>query len=108
MFDRRRILGLDRGLEQNHGSAYLTEELNYKFSAECPCLGRKEKSIILIHVVDLIFRGCSKYIKEIFLPKTQDRFVTSVNKIARMGDEFNFLCNDLCNGKAIQVLGKSL
>ena len=28
----------------------LTEELNYKFSAECPRLGRNEKSIILIHV----------------------------------------------------------
>ena len=27
---------------------YLTEELDYKFSAECPCLGRNEKSIILI------------------------------------------------------------
>ena len=25
---------------------YLTEELNYQFSAECPCLGRNEKSII--------------------------------------------------------------
>ena len=29
---------------------YLTEEPNYKFSAECPCLGRKEKSTIFIHV----------------------------------------------------------
>ena len=39
---------------------YPTEELNYKFSAECPCLRRNEKSIILIHVDDLIFTGCSK------------------------------------------------
>ena len=70
---------------------YLTEELNYKFSAECPCLGRNEKSIILIHVDDLILTGDSKYINEIFLPKIQGKFDTSVSKIEKIGDEFNFL-----------------
>ena len=29
---------------------YLAKELNYKFSAECPHLGRNEKTIILIRV----------------------------------------------------------
>ena len=29
---------------------YLAEELNYKFSAECPCLGRNEKRIIFITI----------------------------------------------------------
>ena len=40
---------------------YLTEELNYKFSDKCPCLGRNEKSIIL---TQLIFTGDSKYIND--------------------------------------------
>ena len=48
---------------------YLTEELNYKFSAECPCPRRNEKSIILIHVDDLISTGDSKYINEIFFQR---------------------------------------
>ena len=69
---------------------YLTEELNYKFSTPCPCLGKNEKSIILIHADDLVFTGCSKYISEIFLPKTQDRLDTSVSKIEKVDDEFNF------------------
>ena len=51
---------------------YFTEELNYKFSAECPRLGRHEKSIILTHVDDLIFTDGSQYINEIVLPKVQD------------------------------------
>ena len=49
---------------------HLTEP-NYKFSAECPRLGRNEKGIVLIHVDDLIFTGCSKYINEILLPKLE-------------------------------------
>ena len=39
----------------------------------------------------MIFTGCSKYISEIFFPKIQDRFETSVSKIERVGDEFNVL-----------------
>ena len=50
-------------------TGHLTEEFNYKFSAECPRLGRDEKDIILIHVDDLVFTGCSKYIKEICFSK---------------------------------------
>ena len=65
----------------------LAEELNYNFSAECPCLERIETGIILIHVDDLIFTGCSKYINEIFLPKNQDGFDTSVSKIEKIGDD---------------------
>ena len=48
---------------------HFTEELNYKFSAECPGLGRNEQSILLIHVDDLIFTGDSKYINAIFFKK---------------------------------------
>ena len=40
---------------------------------------------------DLILTGDSKYINEIFLPKIQGNFDTSVSKIERIGDEFNFL-----------------
>ena len=40
---------------------------------------------------DLIFIGCSKCTNEILLPKIQDRFATSVSKIEKVGDEFNFL-----------------
>ena len=40
---------------------------------------------------DLIFTGCPKYINEIFLPKIRDRFGTSVSKIEKAGDKFNFL-----------------
>ena len=67
-------------MEQKHGAKawfdlftqYLTDELNHKFSAECPRLGKfKYKRIILIHVDDLIFTGDSKYINEICLPKIQ-------------------------------------
>ena len=66
--ERRRILGDDKFTRQrvcakewvDFFTEYPTEELNYKFSAECPCLRRNEKSIILIHVDDLIFTGCSK------------------------------------------------
>ena len=65
-------------------TGYFTEEPNYKFSAECPCLGRNEKSIFLIHVDDLIFTGCSKY------RKVQDRFDASVSKIEKIRDEFEF------------------
>ena len=61
------------------------------FSAECPRQKRNEKSVLLIHVGDLIFTGDSRYISEIFLPKTQGKFDTSVSKIEKMGDEFNFL-----------------
>ena len=43
------------------------------------------------HANDLIFTGCSKYINEIVLPKIKDRFDTSVSKIEKIGDEFNFL-----------------
>ena len=39
----------------------------------------------------MIFTCCSKYINGIFLPKIQDRFATSVSKIEKRGDEFNFL-----------------
>ena len=78
-------------MDQKHGLEYLTEELNYKFSAECPRRGKSEKSIILIHVDDLILTGRSKYINEIFLPKIQDRFDTSVSKTEKIGDGFNFL-----------------
>ena len=62
---------------------YLTEELNYKFSAECPRLGRNEKSTIWIHVDDLIFAADSKYTNETFLPTNsiQGKFDTSVSKI---------------------------
>ena len=70
---------------------YLTEEVNYQFSAECPRLGRNEKSTIWIHVDDLIFAADSKYTNEIFLPKIPGNFDTSVSKAERMGDEFNFL-----------------
>ena len=76
--------------------SHLTEEPNCRFSAECPRLGRHEKSIISIHVDDLIFTGEAKYINEIFLPKTQGKFDASVSKIEKVGDEFNFLrrkCN---------------
>ena len=66
---------------------YLTEEL----SGECPCLGRNETGILLIHVDDLILTGDSQYINEIFLLKIQGNFDTSVSKIERLGDEFNFL-----------------
>ena len=59
-------------------------------SAECPSLGRNEKSIVLTRVDVLIFTGGSKYTNEIFLPKIQDRFDTSVIKIERIGDELNF------------------
>ena len=45
----------------------------------------------MIHVDDLIFTGCPKYINEIFLPKIQDRFGTSLSKIEKVGDKFNFL-----------------
>ena len=82
-------------MEQKHGltffTGYLTEEIDYKFSAECPRLGRNEKGIVLIHVDDLIFTVRSKYTSEIFLPKTEDRFDTSVSKIEKVGDEFKFL-----------------
>ena len=74
----------------NFFTEYLTKELNYQFSAECPCLGRNEKSIILIHVDYSIFTGDSKYINEICLPKIQGKFDTSVSKIERIGDELNF------------------
>ena len=47
---------------------YLTEELNYMFSAECPRLGRNEKSILWIRVDDWVFTGCPKYTNEICLP----------------------------------------
>ena len=40
---------------------------------------------------DLIFTGCPKYINEIFLPKIRGRFGTSVSKIEKAGDKFNFL-----------------
>ena len=53
-------------------------------------LGRNEKSISLIHVVDLIFTACSKYINAILLPKVKGTFDTSVSKIEKIGDEFNF------------------
>ena len=69
---------------------YLTKELNYKFSAERPRLGRNEEGTSLTHAGDLIFTGDSKYNK-IFLPKIQDRFDTSVSKIGKIGDEFSFL-----------------
>ena len=59
---------------------YLTEELNYKFSAECPCLGRNETIIVLIHVDGLIFTGCSKFITNLSSKKVQGRFDTSVSK----------------------------
>ena len=39
----------------------------------------------------MIFTGDSKYINEIFLPKTQGKFDASVSKIERIGDEFSFL-----------------
>ena len=55
-------------------------QLLYKFSAECPCLGRNEKGIGLIHVDGLIFTGDSEYINEIFPPKIQGKFDTSVSK----------------------------
>ena len=86
-FAKRNLPGQGVG-EQQHGlafSEYLTEEPTYKFSAECPCLGRNEKSIILTHVHDLIFTGCSIYSSnEIFLPKIKDRFDASVSKIEKM------------------------
>ena len=66
----------------------LTEEPSFKFSAECPCLGRNEKSIILIHVGDLTFTGDPKYINEIFLPTIQGKFDTSVSKMEGIGDDF--------------------
>ena len=40
---------------------------------------------------DVIFAGDSKYTNEIFLPKIQGKFDTSVGKIERIGDEFSFL-----------------
>ena len=46
------------------------------------------KSTILIHVGDLIFTGDSKYINEIFLPKIQGKFDTSVSKIDTIKDEY--------------------
>ena len=46
---------------------------------------------MLIHVDYLMFTGDSKYINEIFLPKIQGKFDTSVGKIERIGDVFNFL-----------------
>ena len=58
---------------------YLTEEFNYKFSAECPCLGRNEKGIILTHVDDVISTP----------QETQSTSMKS--RFERIGDEFNFL-----------------
>ena len=40
---------------------------------------------------DLILTGDSKYINEIFLPKIQSKFDTSVSKIERVGDDFTSL-----------------
>ena len=65
---------MNKKLEQAHCvtffvtffAEHLTEEPNYKFSAECPCLGRNEKSIILIHMGDLIFTGDPKSMKPFF------------------------------------------
>ena len=84
---------LGRELEQKRGLTFhrVPHRGNYKLSAECPCLGRNERSIILIHVGDLIFTGGSKYINENFLPKVQDKFDTRVSNNEKMGDEFNFL-----------------
>ena len=42
------------------------------------------------NVEDLIFTGHSKYIKEIFLPKVQGKFDTSVGKVEKIGEEFSF------------------
>ena len=50
---------------------------------------------------DLIFTGCSKYINEIFLPKIQDRFDTSVSKIEKFGGKFNFLRRKYKLGRAM-------
>ena len=67
---------------------YLAEELNYSgFRVDgAICKGWFGRTpIILIHVDDLIFTGDSKYtneirrIHEIFPPKIQDRFDTSVS-----------------------------
>ena len=58
--------GLRRKMRRLSFLEYPTEEFNYKFSAECPRQGTNEKTIILIHVDDLIFTGGSKRINEIF------------------------------------------
>ena len=67
---KRNLLGKRVGAKAwfDFFTEYLTEEPEYTFSAECPRLGRNEKSIILIHADDLIFTGCSKYTNEIFVP----------------------------------------
>ena len=44
----------------------------------------------------LDFHRLFKNINEIFLPKIQDRFDTSVSKIEKDGDEFNFLLRRKC------------
>ena len=68
-------------------------------------LGVHAESFILIHVDDLILTGDSKYINEIFLPKIQGKFDTSVSKIEKIGGEFNFLgrkCKLEVDGLCIQ------
>ena len=41
--------------------------------------------------MSMLLTGDSKYTNEIFLLEIQERFDTSVSKIEKMGDEFNFL-----------------
>ena len=87
---RRNILGQRVGAKAwfCFFTEYLTAEFNYKFSPQCPRLGRNEKRIIWAHVDDLIFTGDSKYIYEIPSPKVQGKFDASVSKI-EIGNEFN-------------------
>ena len=74
-FSGKRIY-LDKELGQKHGLTFSQSTSPRKpiigsvpFSAECPCLGRNEKSLILIHVDGLVLTGCSKYINENFFQR---------------------------------------
>ena len=91
----RRGIYLDRELEQEHDLTF-SQSTSPRSSAISSVLSvdaweEVKKSIILTHVDDLIFTGCSKYINEIFLPKIQGWFDTRVGKIEKIGDELNLL-----------------
>ena len=92
--ERRRVVGEETSTWTKVGAKAwfgFSQSTSQRNSTECPGQGRNEKSIILIHVGNLIFAGGSKYINEICLSKDQGKFDASVSKIERMGGDFNFL-----------------
>ena len=85
---------LNKELEHKHALTSLqsTSPRDPITSSVLSVHGQEEmRRVWLTREGDLIFTGCSKYISEIFFPKIQDRFETSVSKIERVGDEFNVL-----------------